>query len=154
MRPKQPKGEIGPAHAALLALENQWSANVKATREEEPRVYPWRPSGLPELPSIWNWIDDGDYEIVDTHRGDDDLVMRVTIGIKPSDLQEAGNKLVSLMDIFRATVDPALVENQPLGGTVREAKRVVTRTADEVFGTTPVLCIESLIRMKLSAAIR
>ncbi len=155
MRAEQPKGEIAAALAQLLILEQQFAANAAGVDEAlEPRVYPWRPNALPELPCIWNWLDDGTYEIVDQHRADDLLVMRVTIGVKPSDFIENADRLVKLMDIFRATVDPSFEASQPLGGTVREAKRVVTRSHTELFDGIPVLCLETLVRLKLSAAIR
>lgn len=155
MRPTQPVGEIAPAIKQLVALEERFAANAKQVDDLlEPRVYEWRPSGVPELPAVWNWIDDSPYETPDNAQGDDLLVVATTIGVKPSDLPETMGRLVRLMDIFRATVDPALNVKPILGGTVLEAKRVVTRSLIEEFDGVPVMCLQSLIRLKLRALVR
>ena len=149
--------DIAPALAALVSLEEQVSLAAKeADAHDEMRVYEWRPHGIPELPAIWNWIDDGQFEIVDTGRGDDILVVTATIGVKPSDIAEKMGQLIKLTDIFRATVDPVLWRNgrnPPLGGTVRQAKRVVTRTSIDEFDGTPVMCMDMLIRLDLGRMI-
>jgi hypothetical protein len=139
-----------------VPLEQRASAAAaEANPEDECRVYEWRPSGLPELPAIWNWIDDGQYEIVDTSRGDDLIVIRATIGVKPSDLEESMGQLVRLTDVFRAVIDPALwsMNGRPLGGAVRSAKRVVTRSEIEDFDGVPVMCMSMLVRFQLAATI-
>jgi len=141
---------------ALVTLEQQVSDAAKAAdQRDEMRVYEWRPVGYPELPAIWNWIDDGTYELVDTGRGDDIIVVTATIAVKHSDssLDENMGRLVKLTDIFRSVVDPVLWRNgrnPPLEGTVRQAKRVVTRTSFDEFDGIPVMCMDMLIRLELS----
>lgn len=143
-------GSIELVMAEWVSLEKQVSAAAKAADpRDEMRVYEWRPTGLPELPAIWNWIDDGSYEIVDTARGDDFLVITATIGVKPSDLSETLGRLVRLTDHFRSVVDPALWNKQPLGGTCRRAKRVVTRSSIDTFNDIPVMCMDMLVRIEL-----
>jgi hypothetical protein len=138
----------------LVALEQRVSVAAKeADPLDEMRVYEWRPHGVPELPAIWNWIDDGSYEIIDTARGDDVLVVTATIGVKPSNIAESMGQLVKLTDTFRSVVDPALWGNGPLNRTVKRAKRVVTRTALEDFDGVPVMCMDMLIRLELSQII-
>jgi hypothetical protein len=142
--------EIAPLIAELVALEGQVSDTAKAANpRDELRVYEWRPTKIPELPAIWNWIDDGTYDIVDTARADDILIITATIGVRPSDVAESMGRLVRLTDHFRAVVDPALWRNQPLGGTAKRAKRVVTRTSFDEFDGVPVMCMDMLIRVEL-----
>jgi hypothetical protein len=146
--------QIAPAIAALVALEQKVSeAAAEADPKDEMRIYEWRPHGPPELPAIWNWIDDGTYEIVDTARGDDIIVVTATIAVKPSNVDESMGRLVKLADIFRSVVDPALWRNgrnPPLSGTVKQAKRVVTRTSIEEFDGMFAMCMDMLIRLELS----
>jgi hypothetical protein len=138
---------------AIVALENEVSSAAKdANPDDELRVYEWRPSGYPELPAIWNWIDDGSYEIVDTARGDDIVVVTATIGVRPADLGETMGRLMRLTDIFRTVVDPAL-NKRPLNESVRYAKRVTTRSHIEDFNGEYVMCMNLLIRCELTASI-
>jgi hypothetical protein len=140
--------------AAIVALEREVAKAVKEAKEsDEPRVYEWRPPGVPELPCIYNWIADGSYEVVDTARGDDLVVVTATIGVKPSDIAESAGQLMRLTDIFRSVVDPALNQNGPLERSVRYAKRVITRTHIEDFDGVYVMCMEMLIRCELTASI-
>jgi len=140
--------------AGILALEEQVKEAAKeANPDDEPRVYEWRPSGPPELPCIFNWIDAGSYEVVDTARGDDVVIVTATIGVRPADLGESMGKLVRLTDIFRSVVDPALNQNRPLGESVRYAKRGMTRTHIENFDDVYVMCMNLLIRCELTANI-
>lgn len=142
--------QITPMLAALVDLEKEVSdAAAAANAKDKMRVYPWRPSKVPELPAIWNWVDDGSYEIVDTARADDIIVITATIGVRPSDLGETMDRLVRLTDHFRNVVDPALWHNQPLGGTAKRAKRVVTRTNIDDFNGVPVMCMDMLMRIEL-----
>jgi hypothetical protein len=139
--------------STIVALENEVKDAAKeANPDDEPRVYEWRPSGYPELPAIWNWIDDGSYEIVDTARGDDIVVVTATIGVRPADLGESMGKLMRLTDIFRTVVDPAL-NKRPLNESVRYAKRVTTRSHFEDFNGEYVMCMNLLIRCELTANI-
>jgi hypothetical protein len=139
--------------AAIVALENEVKEAAKeANPDDEPRVYEWRPSAYPELPCIYNWIDDGSYEIVDTARGDDIVVVTATIGVRPADLGESMGKLMRLTDIFRTIVDPAL-NRRPLNESVRYAKRVTTRSHIEDFNGEYVMCMNLLIRCELTANI-
>jgi hypothetical protein len=143
--------DLATMFTEFVALEQRVSdAAAAADPANEMRVYPWRPSRPPELPAIWNWIDDGSYEIVDTARADDIIVITATIGVKPSDMAESMDRLVLLTDQFRTVVDPALRGNQPLGGTARYAKRVITRTAFDTFDEVPVMCMDMLVRIELS----
>jgi hypothetical protein len=139
--------------AAIVALERQVSeAAAQANPDDEMRVYEWRPSGYPELPALWNWIDDGSYEIVDTARGDDIVVVTATIGVRPADLGETMGRLMRLTDIFRTVVDPAL-NKRPLNESVRYAKRVTTRSHIEDFNGEYVMCMNLLMRCELTANI-
>lgn len=143
-------GSLAPFFTALVELEQQVSAAAAlAEPRNEMRVYPWRPSAPPELPAIWNWIDDGSYDIVDTGRADDLVVIRASIGVKPSDLGETMDRLVVLTDHFCDVVDPALNTRPVLGGTARAAKRVVMRTSIDEFNDVPVMCMDLLIRVQL-----
>lgn len=138
----------------LVALEQQVSEAAAAINPvDELRVYPWRPVKAPELPALWNWIDDGSYEIVDTARADDIIVVTATIALAPGQLDESLDRLVRLTDVFRGVVDPALNQHRPLGGTARRAKRVVTRTTFDEFGELPVMCMDMLIRVELSSTL-
>ena len=146
--------QLAPMLTALVDLEQQVSDAAKAAHaSDEMRVYPWRPSKPPELPAIWNWIDDGSYEIADTARADDIIVITATIGVRPSDMGESMDRLVRLTDHFRAVIDPALWRNQPLDGTAKRAKRVVTRTSFDEFNDIPVMCMDMLIRVELTQII-
>lgn len=146
-----PGGDLTPLFRELITLERQVSAAAKAANPaNEMRVYPWRPSRVPELPAIWNWIDDGTYDVVDTARGDDIIVITATIGVKPSDLGETMDRLVLLADHFRNVVDPALRPGQPLSQTSKEAKRVGIFTRIDEFNDIPVMCMDLPIRVRLS----
>lgn len=155
--------DLAPMFTELVALEQQVSARAKAADpDDEMRVYPWRPSGRPELPAIWNWIDDGSVEIPDIARVDDIIVVTATIAVRPSDLGETVDRLVRLTDHFRAVVDPALWSNQPLPtevdgvlrGTAKRAKRIVTRSSVDDFDGVPVMCMDMLLRIELPHIIR
>ncbi len=151
---------LAPMFRALVALEAQVSDAAKAVdADDELRVYPWRPTSLPELPAIWNWIDDGSYEIVDTATATDIIVITATIGVEPADLAETMDRLVRLTDHFRDVVDPAFASRpilpDPDGGqaTARTAKRVVTRSSFDEFDGIPVMCMDMLIRVELPQTI-
>lgn len=145
-----PGGDFAPLFRELVALEQQVSDTAAAADPRNKiRVYPWRPSGPPELPAIWNWIDDGSYEIPDTARGDDILVVTASIGVRPSDLKESMDRLVVLTDHFRHVVDPALSHSPPLNGAAKRAKRIVTRTSIELFNDVPVMCMDLLMQFEL-----
>lgn len=140
--------------AAIVALEKQVSeAAAVANPDDELRVYEWRPSGYPELPAIWNWIDDGSYEIDDTNRGTDAIVVTATIGVRPADLGETMGRLMRLTDVFREIVDPALNRRPLLNESVRYAKRVTTRSHIEDFNGEYVMCMNLLIRCDVAAAV-
>lgn len=146
--------KLAPMFEQLWALEDEVSEAAAAAEETNAmRVYSWRPTSIPELPAIWNWIDDGSYEIADTARADDLIIVTATIGVRPSDLGESMDRLVVLTDHFCDVVDPALNTNQPLGGTAKRAKRVVTRTSFDDFDGVPVMCMDMLIRVELSKTI-
>lgn len=143
--------DIAPMLAQLKLLEDEVSAAAAAINPtDRMRVYRWRPTAVPELPAIWNWIDDGSVEVPDTARIDDIIVVTATIAVKPSAaLDEKMDKLVALTDVFRSVVDPALKQHQPLGGTAKQARRLVTRTAWDDFNGQPVMCMDMLIRVQL-----
>lgn len=143
-------GSLTPFFTALVELEHQVSAAAAAaSARNEMRVYPWRPSAYPELPAIWNWIDDGQYEIADTASANDLLIVTASIGVKPSDLGESMDRLVVLTDHFCDVVDPALNSRPVLDGTARSARRVVMRTSIDKFDEIPVMCMDVLIRVQL-----
>lgn len=145
-------GLLAPMFTQLVTLEQQAAAAMlSADPADSVRVYPWRPPQMPQLPAIWNWIDDGSYEIVDTARADDLVVVTATIGVKPTaQLDQTLDRLVRLTDTFRQTVDPALHKRPVLGGTARAGKRVVTRTNFDDFNDVPVMCMDMLIQVQLS----
>jgi hypothetical protein len=145
--------QLADAITELVTLEGAVAEACERELGEGVRVYEWRPSKMPELPAIWNWIDTGTYEIVDTARADDQLVVSSTIGVKPSDLAETMGLLMQLTDVYRSVVDPALADNPPLNGTVRYAKRMITRSATETFNDVPVMCMVMLVRLDLAAHI-
>jgi len=145
-----PAQKIAANLAQLVVLEQTTSTTAAAANADDAcRVYEWRPMQLPELPAFWNWIEDGTYEIVDTHRGDDILMWAVTIGVKAGDFPEKMGQLVRIMDVFREVSNPALDEHLPLSNTCRYARRVVTRSHIEDFDGVPVLCLVNLIRVDL-----
>jgi hypothetical protein len=155
VRGRQSEGELSAAFAELFRLYGVFADNCRTQAGTEIRVYTWQPTSPPELPCIYTWIEDGTYEIVDTARGDDTLVVVSTIGVEPSDLPDNMDELTRLVDIFRATVDPALDEQGPLGRTVREAKRLSIRSAIPDYGeNNPMVALEVLIQLKLAALIR
>lgn len=141
----------------LLALEQEFVA-AAADEDAGPgiavRPYEWRPSGYPELPAIWNWIDDGGYEIDDTARATDLVVITVTIGVRPADLDEVMGRLVTLTDVATGVIDPALWSNRPLGGTAKSAKRLRMATRIDEFlvndREAPVMCMDLPIQVQLS----
>lgn len=139
--------DLAPMFVKLVELENAVKeAAVAANSNDKLRVYPWMPTGKPETPCIWNWIDDGSYDIVDTARADDILIVTATIGVAPNaDLDQ----LVRLTDIFRNVVDPALFSRPVLGGTAKSAKRLVTRTAGYDFNGLAVMGMDMLIQVQL-----
>jgi hypothetical protein len=143
--------------AELVTLERQFAAAaLEANEADEVRVYPWRPTNFPELPAIWNGIDDASYEIVDTARADDRIVVNVTIAVRPSDLAEDIDELVRLTDVFRQVTSPALNTRPILAGTAIEAKRVVTRTVWHQWGgdSGPLaVCMEILHSIRLRQSI-
>lgn len=155
---------LAPMFEQLVVLEQEVSdAAAAADPRNKMRVYPWRPAKPPELPAIWNWIDDGSYQIIDTARADDIIIVVATIGVRPADLGETTARLVTLTDHFRNVVDPALWHNQPfpapdengvLRGTARRAKRVVTRTSGDDFDGVPVMCMDMLLHIELPQIIR
>jgi len=146
-------GAFADLMANVVTLEERVKVAAKAAKQnDEPRVYEWRPSGVPELPAIWNWIDDAEYSLVDTGRADNLVVVTATIGVKPSDLAESMGQLVRLVDVFTEVVDPALDQKRPLGA--RYAKRSVIRTRIDEFNGVPVMCMDLLIRCELTAMIR
>lgn len=139
--------------ANLVTLEER-VAKVAAEQvpNDEPRVYEWRPSGVPELPAIWNWIMPGSDEIIDTARQDDIVIVRATVGVRPADLTESMGQLVRLTDVLREVVDPALADKRPLG--CRQAKRISTGNSLEDFNGVPVMCMDVFIRATLTAFVR
>lgn len=142
--------KIAPMLNALVALEQQVSAAAAALDpDDELRVEMWRPTAKPELPGLWNWIDDGSYEIVDTARADRIIIVTATIAVPPGDHGETMDRLVRLTDIFLDIVDPALNQNQPLDGTAKKAKPIVTRTSGDEWGPIQALCMDTLIRVEL-----
>lgn len=148
--------DLAPMFASLVTLEQQFAAAaLDAEPSDEVRVYPWRPTNTPELPAVWNWIDDGSYEIVDTARGDDRLIVTVTIAVRPSDLAEDIDHLVRLTDVFRRVTSPALNRRPVLDGNALEAKRVVTRTGFDQWGGDkgPVaMCMDILHSIRLRSS--
>lgn len=151
---------------ALFALELQVSEVAKAENPaNELRCYPWRPVRYPELPAIWNWIDDGSVEVPDTARIDDVIVVTATIGVAPTNPDEDIDRLVVLTDHFRHVVDPALKtrtvlpdpdwipeehDDMPAPATARAARRLLTRTSVDEFDEAPVMCMDMLIRVDLA----
>lgn len=152
-----PTGDIAPVIRSLVRLERDVSAAAAAADpQNELRVEPWRPSAYPELPAIWNWIDDGSVEIPDTARVDDVIVITASIAVQPTgDPAQEIDQLVTLTDHFRNVVDPQLKRREVLpdeGGaaTARKARRLLTRTAWDRFDDKPVLTMEMLIRVDLA----
>lgn len=142
---------IAAMMAELVTLEEQVSDEAaEAVAADRLRVYEWRPSKIPELPALWNWIDDGSVEVPDTARVDDVIVVTATIAVRPADSAETIGRLVRLSDVFRTVVDPALKTRPVLGGTVRRARRIVTRTSFDEFSDVPVMCMDMLIRVELA----
>lgn len=157
MRDVAEHGEIAPALREWVALEQQFKENLEA-EGRELRIYPWHPTALPETPCIWNLIDTGDYELIDTARADDLIFLATTVAVRPSNFDQDMDQLVELIDIFRRTVDPAMAENPPLGGTVTEGRRVLTRPAFPEFptpqGVVPLIGLTMVVKLKLAAFIR
>lgn len=136
----------------LVELEQTVATAAKAANaKDDLRVYPWRPPGQIQLPAIYNWIDDGSVEVPDTGRIDDIIVVTATIAVTPvvAALDQSLDRLVRLTDIFRAVVDPALKANQPLDGTAKRARRLLTRTTFDEFNGKPAMCMDMLIRVEL-----
>lgn len=148
--------DLAPMFAALVNLEQQVADEARvANPADEVRVYPWRPVKFPELPAIWNWIDDGSYEIPATGLGDDRIIVTVTIGVRPSNIAEDIEDLVRLTDVFRRVTSPALNSRPVLEGTALEAKRVVTRTGIDQWGEDGpmAMCMDVLHSIRLRSAI-
>lgn len=154
------QGDLEPVFTELVALEEQVADAIEsgANPADKPRVYEFHPTRFPELPAIWNMIDDGSYEIDSTATAKDIVVITVTIGVLPGDLGGVMGQLLRIRDEFCRIVDPALWLRPPLGGTVREAKRVVSRTGiDDSWdndGQGPfVMCFDQLLQLKLPKVI-
>lgn len=151
-----PAGELRTMMLALYQLEVDVAAAVRAVNADwEPRPYAFRPLRYPELPAIWNWIDDGSVDVPDTARIDDSIVVTTAIGIAPVNPEEDIDRLIGITDVFRSVVDPALKTRPVLpdengDATARAARRLFTRTAWDEFDDKPVLCMEMLIRVDLA----
>lgn len=151
-----PVGELRSMMLALHELEKDVSDAAKAVNPKyAARCYAFRPLAYPELPAIWNWIDDGSVEVPDTARVDDSIVVTTTIAVAPTNPVEDIDRLVGITDVFRSVVDPALKSRPVLpdengDATARAARRLFTRTAWDQFDDKPVLCMEMLIRVDLA----
>jgi hypothetical protein len=147
--------QLADLMAAWVSLEEQVAVAVLSDPlpPNEIRVYEWRPTMLPELPAIWNWIETGEYETVDTARADDEIVLRSTIGVKPGDIPESMSALARIYDHYRAVIDPALRRDPSLGGKAHMAKRTNTHSEIEDFDGVPVLCLAVLARFQLRATV-
>jgi hypothetical protein len=139
----------------LITLEQQVSNAAKAANPaDELRVYPWRPASRIQLPAVYNWIDDSSYEIDDTARATDALVIMATIAVRNGPSDEVLDRLVRLTDVFREVVDPALWANRPLGGTCKRAKRTLTATSYDEFNGVTVMCMDMHLRVELAQIIQ
>lgn len=144
--------------AQLFALEQQVCAAAEAADAHNAmRAYEWRPSAFPELPAIWNWIDDGSYDVDDTARASNRVIITVTIGVRPADLGETVGRLVTLTDHAMDVLDPALWNRNPLAGTALTARRTTIATRfdewDTANGVAPVMCMDLPIEVQLTKLI-
>ena len=149
-------GRFASMFGAWVDLERKVSDEAAKLRAKDKlRVYEWRPVKLPELPALWNWIDDGaEVNVVDTQRDDDIVIITATLGVLPADLEESMGRLVRLLDVFIDTVDPALRQRPVLPdkngtSTARAARRIITRSSFDNFNDTPVMCMDMMIRVQL-----
>jgi hypothetical protein len=139
--------DLEPMFVKLWELEREVAAAaVAANAKDKLRVYEWMPTSRPETPCIFNWIDDGSYDLVDTARADDLLIVTATIGVAPN---AELTQLVRLTDVFRRVVDPALFTRPVLEGTAKSAKRLVSRTAGYDFNGLAVMGMDMLIQVQL-----
>jgi len=146
--------QLADMMAAWVALQQQVAtASAADPQTGELRVYEWRPTSLPELPAIWNWIETADFTPIDTARADDVIVLRSTLAVKPSDLSETMQTLTRIYDHYRAVIDPALVHDPTLGGLAHEAQRSATHSEIEDFDGVPVMCLAVLARFNLRATV-
>jgi hypothetical protein len=146
-------GSIENMIVALTALEEDVATAARASNpEDQVRVYDIMPDAKPQLPAIWNWIDDGDYRIDDTGpRATDVIVVEASVAVRVGPkASQTMRQALRLTDIFRDVVDPALETRQPLGGTANRAGRLLTRPQYVDFGGTSVFTMQMLIRVELS----
>jgi hypothetical protein len=152
--------KLAPMFAQLVSLEAQICEAAKAADPRNAmRRYEWRPSRYPQLPAIWNWIDDGTYEIDDTARATNRVIITVTIGVKPADLDATMGQLVTLTDHAMDVLDAALWDRNPLSGTARTAKRITIATRIDEWlvnanEAAPVMCMDLPVQVELSKLIQ
>lgn len=138
----------------LVTLEQQVSDAAKAINaHDELRVYDIPRGGVPELPCIWNTIDDGEHRRDDTARSTTALTIVAVIGVAVTDVAEMHGQAWRLMDRFLEIVPPAIWTGSPLGGTVNRAELGQISQDFYDLGGVPVFGSEFRISVELSRII-
>lgn len=140
----QPTGSLRDFMDAWVGLEQ--------TVHPDLRVYRWRPSMMPELPALYNWMTDAPHEV----RGTgglvrDTITLLCRIAIRHTDVDEQMAVIEIFADAFRNVVDTALrfPSQSPLTGIALSADRTGMRTVLDTFNETDVMCIEFSVQAKL-----
>lgn len=136
---------IGATMGQLVQLEEEASEAAAAINNaNEVRVYEWRPTAPPELPAFWNEIVDG---TPFNALGDDVMVIRCRIAVKPRTADETMAQLTALADTLGGALDANLSSETPLGaGAVRGRRSAPQIATDEINGI-PMQCMDILLRL-------
>lgn len=119
-----------------------WGRVLEAVHDDL-RYYPWQPWGQLQLPAIWNWLLPSTWEVMDTARGRDSIVLITRVGVRHTTSTDEMDKLTTYADAFRDKVDPLLwaARRQPLEGTVFKAKRNTMQMESLEIGGLQVLVV-------------
>jgi len=151
-------GQLALLFQALVDIENEVFKPAVEADGSTLRVYDLTPETPPELPAIWNDVEDGSYENVDTARADDIIIVSAMIAVHPvaTENEAAMRKLLRLTDLFRFSTAPYMRgRTGDLKGTVRRIKRITTRTAEMEWEKPTgepfqARCMEMLFRAELT----
>lgn len=139
-----------PDGAALSVRQAIQALTTIPDDTRDIRVYPLRPAGAIELPALWNYIPDGEHEIIATGMAEERPLINVRIGIRHTTNDQDLLVLLAYIDAFIDVVDPFLLwHSEQLGSQMQEIVRGGVRNRQDKFGEVPVLCAEFPIRARI-----
>lgn len=117
-------------------------------------VFRWQPR-RPQLPGIWNWINNAPFEQRDLARWRDNIELLVRVGIQHNDVDEEMAQLEEYADALRETIDRYLAQDgDPFNGAVYKAQRTGMRTVGLDTGDVLVLAVEFPILLWVDRILR